>query len=208
MQTTLILLNDGRNILISDEKIKENFCFDADNNIVVPIQGDEALRIVNLKNAGYKKIIAGIDTLPTLTYSDEVKQDLKEKYGYISYSEMESIAKEDLGIEGDLDNSDPKWKEVHCYIDGMTTMQSITNKIFSLENMKNALSQMCNDINNGYIRELDVDFQQADKIIQSLQQPIQLDVEIELDHDIRNTKSLYPQPKITNNSITITKILN
>ena len=55
------------------------------------------------------------------------------------------------------------------------------------------------------------DIEEFNFFIQSLQQPIQLNVEVEMEiwnHDGNLTSLSKVKPKITNNSILITKILN
>lgn len=92
-------------------------------------------------------------------------------------------------------------------IEGIEAHQSITNKMFSLEDMKNAFIE---GVNQKYSeRRIS-----PEEFIQSLQQPIQLNVEPEmiekynrLDYD-DNDGPTSVEPKITNNSILITKINN
>lgn len=82
MNYKLILLKDGRNILIGDEEIKnENYFINKHGQIS---QCVKALEIwLKENNSPIKKIIAGIEPLPTITYSSEVKQILRDKYGWV-----------------------------------------------------------------------------------------------------------------------------
>lgn len=211
METTLILLKDGRNILVSDERIKNDwyYCF-----ITNSILKNENLSTADYTNTHYpeswRKIIAGIENLPTLTYSDEVKEYLKTNHGWV---DVESLA---------FDSCEPKQMEfigvsescIESFIKGFKTHQSITNKMFSLEDMyglKDLLQKtsplMFESATRGYIK--------------SLQQPIQLKVEVEMEDVFKTNEESYiaefgakgnyythsKQPKITNNSILITKIL-
>lgn len=226
MTTTLILLKDGRNILVSDEKIVGGIDYYFDlaeymgklenpNNphfeyIVKPHKD------FNEKKSYRHKIIAGIEPLPTLTYSDEVKQHLRDKYGWVDVDELikECIKNEGLGdywANGDNDMVRRVGKSV------IKAHQSITNKMFSLEKAELIFGLGAANNANGK--------PSFEEVIQSLQQPIQLNVEIDKKEKCRRCYSTDKnecwsakecsdgkydliEPKITNNSILITKILN
>lgn len=166
-----------------------------------------------------KKIIAGTDTLPTLSYSDEVKQILRDKYGWVDVEELASLylekEYEGMNIEGTL-----LLNSKDDFIKGFKTHQSISNKMFSLEDLKKA-------IKFGSEESGCFDSISDEQFIQSLQQPIQLNVEVDMAfegeenvckekcewsqcHSVAECKhvneNMY-KPKIANNSILVTKIL-
>lgn len=137
-----------------------------------------------------KKIIAGINPLPTLTYSDKVKQILRDKYGWVG--SVEDLAKEN-GF--DWENTESSARTVF-----RKWHQSITTKMFSLEDMyglKDLLQKTSPLMFESATREY----------IKSLQQPIQLNVEVKMENDYEEPQGDYLRPKIINNSILITKIL-
>ena len=162
-----------------------------------------------------KKIIAGIESLPTLTYSDEVKQILKDKYGWV---DVEELAKQyarkqcdDLYNKEGITGASWGWETALDFKEGFKAHQSITNKMFSLDDVENCWNEFVkiddNIINNGSSSSFLVYLKQF------LQQPIQLNVEIETEPYTVGEMSKLPlgtinqKPKITNNSILITKIL-
>lgn len=199
MEHTLILLKDGRNILVNDEIPNEKGLYYKDGEIGKRIENtygrgiDDVEKTISqnnfYSNIKAKKIIAGIDNLPTLTYSDKVKQILKDKYGWVG--SVEDLAKEN-GF--DWENTESSARTVF-----RRWHQSITNKMFSLEDVKKAF------FNGGDMK----DIEEFNFFIQSLQQPIQLKVEVEMEQYTQNYHKdiWYNRPKITNNSILITKIL-
>lgn len=183
----LILLKDGRDILVSDEWVKNDwyYCF-----ITNSILKNENLSTADYTNTHYpeswKKIIAGIESLPTLTYSNEVKEFLKTNYRWV---DVEELAKQKYlpYQEGRVDLNTGLKRE--GFAKGFKAHQSITNKMFSLEDMKRAMWEV-DRIGTSNIKTKDFTAF-VENYIQSLQQPIQLEVEVE----------------ITNFSIVINKIL-
>lgn len=208
----LILLNDGRNILVSDE-----------------LTNIEAQEIEHYQTYDRKffKIIGGTERTPTLSYSDEVKQILRDKYGWVDVEEFVSNhfknywKKEDgtemRGEEISAEMMAGMLCETSAYINGFKAHQSITNKMFSLEDLRLILSETVAKFSWGKINNPD----DIEKIIQdninSLQQPIELNVEVEMEAKFDKNPEMYGtgmfnkgsfQPKITNNSIHILKIIN
>lgn len=196
MNYTLILLKDGRNILVSDEEIIfKDWFYSIKYNIIDKLYSNG---VINHKEC--LKIIARVEFLPTLTYSDEVKQQLRDKYGWVDVEELA------------VNFANKEIKECNSYHDlhfgfnqGFKVYQSITNKMFSLEDMNAVLTKMAL-----YAARFGEDcLNKKDEIIQSLQQPIQLNVEVEMEEYTQNYHKdiWYDRPKITNNSILITKII-
>ena len=189
MNTTLILLKDGRNILVSDgERTPRSKYYDFTHNIIM----DEVF--YNSSDGNCKKIIAGLDSMPSLYYSDKVKQILRDEYGWSSWvHEWQDL----------YDKDKENCPAPHDFEKGWNCYQSITNKMFSLEDMyglKDLLQKTSPLMFESATREY----------IKSLQQPIQLKVEVEMEiwnHDGNLTSLSKVKPKITNNSILITKIL-
>ena len=225
---TLILLNDSRNIFVSDEEIKERDWVKhlESNNLKqikkVELNTKDNPDTIKLFNEGLsawfelvggglgntkscKKIIAGIEPLPTLTYSDEVKQILRDKYGWVDWiNEWESLNNKLQNVGG---------VNPYAFEKGFKAHQSITNKMFSLEDMKIAFISGGSLTMQNYFGKNNLLEDEFKNTIQSLQQPIQLNVEIETEPYTVGEMSKLPlgtinqKPKITNNSILITKIL-
>jgi len=181
----IILLKDGRNILISDEQPLRNYNNPMWNIVHNKIFNDMGVCLMQ----DFEKIIAGIDPLPTLTYSDEVKQILRDKYGWV---DVEELANEEITYYNInhliQDGKKLVMQEImkSCFKNGFKEHQSITNKRFSLEDVHKAYDEGLIKYSNkssGLSRK---------EFIQSLQQRIQLNVEIKEEQD----------------SILITKILN
>lgn len=206
---TLILLKDGRNILVSDEEIRNgDSLYYASTNVILKNYVSDTPR----RKDDYK-IIAGIESLPILTYSEKVKQILRNAYGlvdagklayeYYKQNEPEIYAKY-FKLRNHQSSEKEKYRGdkdylIKSYIEGFKAHQSITNKKFSLEDVKKAF------FNGGDMK----DVEEFNFFIQSLQQPIQLKVEVEMEwlDGVGLNILKYQQPKITNNSILITKIL-
>lgn len=220
----LILLKDGRNILVSDEEVNE------DDFRYEPLEKEwykTTKSDFEDQKEKWFKVIGGIESLPTLTYSDEVKQILRDKYGCVDViAELEKIFKDCSKIS--LEKKEPFWTGkcagIAEVLQVVKTHQSITNKMFSLEDMRDCYIDGTNEgalynslINDGdweEVKEMDSNSLRGFyDFINSLKQPIELNVEIEMkDCDITDcistcsSKCKYPQPKITNNSIIINKI--
>ena len=177
MKHTLILLKDGRNILVTDEKDNALTKLTFDNispNYVYNNGEIRDLKYAHNRRIDDKKIIAGIEPLSILTYSDEVKQILKDKYGWI---DIESIVELSQEATDNLKFAGGKHEEIVAqifYRKGFKAHQSITNKMFSLEDMKKCFFHTYQNTDRTAFNEF----------IQSLQQPIQLDVEIEQNEDL------------------------
>ena len=210
MKYKLILFKDGRNILVSDEESKKGewvIFTNTNNKIITGFNKPKIAEYDYASNGLYNfKVISNVGTLPKLTYSDEVKQILRDKYGWVDAADYKL---EDFEYE-----RKKIYLETACSILdrgislGFKAHQSITNKIFSLEDMVKIYKEGYTDClhNKGEYR--------TDYLINKLQQPIQLDIEVEIEEvggdnlENSNKKQIYyNRPKITNNSILITKIL-
>lgn len=180
MNYKLILLKDSGNILVNEEEIKlgDTYFYRCGSSGLIDICQNE-----KINHTVCKKVIAGIDTL--LTYSDEVKQILRDKYGWSSM--------EDLYKSPNMQNKRPDSKSAerfddgHFYgfEDGWKAHQSITNKRFSEKDMRKALLKMfefCTNTEN--FTNIKVNYGVDNKIIQSLQQPIQLKVDCILENNV------------------------
>lgn len=222
---TLILLKDGRNILVNDENIKEKDIVYSGKykNIVIATKTAIELK----EDEELIKIIAGVENLPYLTYSEEVKQILKDKYGWVDLIELGEL-ETNLRIIRKKTPIQLARQYFEGFIEGFKTHQSITNKMFSLEDMINAYKQGCsnNSFGEGYHtlservikKELERTIKEEKEFIQSLQQPIQLKVKLEMEDKGYFGEDKHPTqdngkwieiliPKITNNSILITNIV-
>lgn len=58
-----------------------------------------------------------------------------------------------------------------------TCKELVKDKLFTVEDMEKALNKLSIAYKNGYSRDFDIDFQEADSIIQSLLPPTEWDVE-------------------------------
>jgi len=195
----LILLKDGRNILISNEKTLSN---NGDYYLGYPnydtIFKWEMKGMHEGKQVWINKIIAGIEPLPTLTYTDEVKQLLRDKYGCVR---MEDLYKSPNLQNKRLDSkSAESFDDGHFYgfEDGWKAHQSITNKMFSLEDIKKIsinFAEHCKSLEllGHHIYDYSELFDDSlNEIgIDSLRQPIQLNVEVKIEpNEIKVTKIL------------------
>ena len=228
---TLILLKSGRNILVSDEEIKAKDKYYSNfHKSILECVNDNHAKGLNLLNENKfntlteidfnYKIIAGIDTLPVLTYSDKVKQILKDKHDWVDKNEIIG----EIGLLGleitamviNYLNNVPLITEISqsfiTLAEKCETHQFISNKMFSEKDIEYALKQL-HKVSKGE-RSGGMTFK--DFLKESLEEPIKLNVEVEMDtkcdYDYTSRCTLgrcncKTELKITNNSILITKII-
>ena len=207
MKYTLILLKDGRNILVSDKStFKQGDVF---------ITKDFEIHHNYGYNYGDRKIIAGIEPLPTLDYSDEVSQVLRDKYGWVDVEELAKNIDKAKCRNFKREHSSKEFYE--CVEDGFVlgfkTHQSITNKMFSLKDIEKAIlfgQTSSKESSQKLFEKRGLTATEVTKnFIQFLQQPIQLKVEVETENKfaLDGHTVIGFKPKITNNSILVTKIL-
>lgn len=199
MKTQLIIL-ENKLFIINDDFVSANtLCYSIKGKAIFKPDEYDNLELVNIS---CQKIIAGLENLPTINYSALSDEDC-EKIGYINvenYSKLEFPP--DFNVQGDeLD-----YYERMAFIKGFKKAQSLNDKKFSLEDMNKILSYLTSP---NLTDEYRVVF--ARKHIQSLQQPKVFDVEVEMERtrypkDDDGWEDIY-KPKITNNSIKITKVL-
>lgn len=156
MNYNLILLKEGSNILVSNENIKYgDFFINNNGQISKCVKALEIWLIENLSTI--KKVIAGIDTLPVLIYSDEVKQVLRDKYRWVEkimdfsdwYDEQSWLPKvydNSSKFDYELTIEDFKWNYMSSafeagFLQGKVH-QSITNKMFSIADVKDIVTWM------------------------------------------------------------------
>lgn len=211
MRTKLIMLDTP--IIVSDNTLlEENDFFVGYPNYNKIFQWNMGTGIHEGKSVYAKKIIAGIEGLPRIDWNG-----LEEEFGWV---DVEKLAEEQYPYQKtpvsnyaqDL-NSDKKIG----FIKGFKKAQSLNDKKFSLEDMKKAVFKVYkNGIRSP--KEGKQSFNEIlNEIIQSLQQPKVLDIEVEMEcayGDECPSKGDYLkqhlckiQPKITNNSIKIIKKL-
>jgi len=200
----LIILEQG-NIIESDEEIKKNDWKYCSIQKKPKRQGEDKQCICDSK-----KIIAGLKNQPNINYNG-----LEEKFGIVDIMKIAN----DRFIKLKNNGSDTDLAEIASeeYALGFKKSQSLNDKKFSLEDIKKAIqegSMMSKLIINSSTNAKEViDYynKQEEKIIQSLQQPKVFDVEVEMEclNHIPNDSHtcVNKQPKITNNSIKITKVL-
>jgi hypothetical protein len=201
MENKLILFRDGRSILCSGEEpiVNQDWAL------------DETFKPVNLWFYPEKlkgKIIAGIPSLPSISMHDEIRQGLFELYGWVDVNWL-------------VDKKYPLKSAYHIqlntaiktgYIEGFNKNQELRG--FSLKDM-NIVRLWC----SGDIYET---CSTLDELCDRLKQEvIEINVELEMEDNFTENgefgitdygaKDKYytigKQPKITNNSVTITKLL-
>jgi len=159
-------------IIISNEKLSiKDECYHLEGFTTIE---DDLDKEIVYKNGG-RKIIAGFNHLPQINFSKLTKEE-KERIGWIDVEESAELQVEKEGwgkFEGTSEQNGIK----NSFKEGFKVHQSITNKMFSLDDMKK-----CFNSGRKYGSSINSDTRENDFFndsIQSLQQPIQLDVEIE-----------------------------
>ena len=209
MKTKLIILEQG-NIIVSDEKLKNGDLLAWKNEIhkyhsdagyglktyTDYSEKDGSSLVLNWSNL-LGKLIASDNpehNLPIIDYNG-----LEEKFGIIDV----------VDLANDFAKLYPDEEPAYFgYVEGFKKSQSLNDKKFSLEDMRK-ITQAAFTIksNNETLIE---DFDKWFNIkIQSLQQPKVFDIEVEMEiwNQEGNITSLTTlKPKITNNSIKITKM--
>jgi hypothetical protein len=192
----LILFRDGRSILCSDEKPKESDRF---YNILSQQIFDQEYNNPTTDNDN--KIIAGISDTYQISMSDEIRQELQDKYGWVNWKH-----------HFDLDNT--KFGAIaHSYYLGFKKCQELRG--FSLRDIEDAYQKGFDDCLDG--KHLLQTYKQF------LEQPIEVNVELEVEDNFTENgefgitdygvKDKYytvgKQPKINpiNNSVIINKLL-
>lgn len=207
MKTQLILLDNP--IIVSDEEIKEgDLVLALDTNTIFKCNKHEANKPIKEFKELYRKIIARIEGLPSVDWNG-----LEDEFGWVN---VEKLAKE---WYESAQYSSSLIADHGSYIQGFRKAQSLNEKKFSLEDVKDLVSQgWFNGI--GYIIKSEKSFNTFDDywnyLSNQLQQPEVFDIEVEMeeyDHDeswseIGGAYETFKlRPKITNNSIKIMKKL-
>ena len=202
MKTQLIMLKTP--VIVSDEylKVMDWFYFNVDGIFdTLKVESEFHLgRIENHKEN--KKIIAGLPDLPSIDYNGI-------DFGIVDVKKLAYKYRTD------------KWKGMFSseykaaesgFIDGFKAAQSLNDKKFTLEDIKNAIKffktyQLTTDRD---VFEKDINL-----FLGLLSQHKIFDIEIEMEEDMREKYDVNPEfdelftpePKITNNSIKIIKRL-
>lgn len=178
------------------------------------LTSDQAQTIPHYQSNDKKlfKIIAGIHGLPSIDFSALSEEDCKK----IGWVDVEKLAmKECVCGTGDCSH-------VKSYIRGFKAAQALNEKKFSGEDVRKAIEMAREIIDGKEVFELEgilgltevcthnCSVHSVDKIIQSLSQPKVFDVEVEMEaykvNGMSDEASSW-RPKITNNSIKVTKVL-
>lgn len=151
------------------------------------------------------KVIAGIPDLPSIDFSALSQEDCK-KIGWVDVQRL-AIDKFPYTNEGSLEDDIDAAKR-RIWIDGFITAQSLNEKKFTEEDLKKAMKSAMKQ-GGGSSSFEDRDF--INTSIKSLSQSKVFDVEVEtedaiLDNGNKDNYTVW-QPKITNNSIKIIKVL-
>ena len=167
-------------------------------------------------------IIAGIPELPSIDFSALSDEDCK-KIGWVDVRKIAQKYREEKR-EQIIIGKDKVQGITAClhaeqgYFDGFKTAQSLNDKKYSEEDMRKALWELGDVLfnNNQHGIKEDEPKKYFDTIIQSLSQPKVFNIEVEMDFGVKDSgvygssssSNISPiKPKITNNSIKITKIL-
>lgn len=211
MKTQLIILEQG-NVLVSDEKEKVQsgiWYYEIDNHIPVYQFTKDTLP----DRYYLQKVLASDNpkhNLPSINYNG-----LEDKFGII---DVEKLAEKNFKKNTSSLN---KISYEIGFEEGFEICQSLNDKKFSLEDMENAYNAGENygyessPIEPHYLDRVNPTFIQ---FIEKLQQPKIFNVEVEMETMYHSDKGDRPypdetcqghylQPKITNSSIKITKIL-
>lgn len=185
----------NQHILISDEEIKEGFykyCPFDDINKIHKQEGQYF-------DKHEYKIIAGIPELPSIDFSALSEEDCK-KIGWVDWKRY-------------FDLDDKKYGAIaHSYFLGFRKAQSINKKKFNIEEIFSILDLHTDAAPISYLKS---------ELVKKLSQPKVFDVEVEMKsvYDGKEKIGVTPSgeaiymskhidiPKITKNSIKITKIL-
>ena len=221
MKAKLIKLQD-KFILVSDEEIKEGDFLLINNEDVMQMKssydndvsgediwvGDSLNGYATYKD-NCKKIIAGIEELPSIDFSLLSEEDCK----IIGFVDVERLAKEAIQSKTNkIPIPTSYWmREVDMYerlwYEGFKTAQSLNDKMFGVKEVV----ELCKILISNPFEKCGKTYQElTDSYIQSLQQTWDVGVEMK-------RETLYSEdgldyqgdliPKITNNSIKIIKIL-
>lgn len=237
MKTQLIINNDTA-FITSDEEItsQEKYIW-MDNKQICKAEGMLLTINNHIKNGDIKKIIAGIEGLPSINWNG-----LKEEFGLI---DVEKVSLDETNSDRNKELRNHNYKDLSSFIEdetkqnhhrkkvilvqgseylrgfkeSFTKFQSLNDKKFSLEDIKAAIdfgknirgekSFINDNFGSPYIDYEDTT-DETIEFIQSLQQPKVFEIEIELEtinQDYRFEVGQVIQPKIKNNSIKIIKKL-
>ncbi len=211
MKTQLIILEQG-NIIVSDEEIKQRDLLIWKNEIH-RYHSDAGYGLKTYTDYSEKEgsslVLNWSNLLGKLIASDNLEHNLpiidynglEEKFGIV---DVEKLAK----ISG-------YWRlnNKYAFIEGFKKAQSFNDKKFSLEDVIGAMRHIFNQ-EVFYGKTIEETLKMRDKsmfdYIKFLQQPKVFDIEVEMEvwNQKGNITSLSTlKPKITNNSIKITKVL-
>lgn len=210
MKTQLIMLPQP--ILVSNEEIKENDWYYSSQGVLQStksyFEDKRGLRTYYLTHELWsfscQKIIAGIPKLPAIDFSALSEEDCKKIEWIDVNSEWLKFAKKASTL--------PNFDSVNLsigFMGGFKAAQSLNEKKFSLEDMKlcwDTAYKEASEFPNRGIYTPNVEFED---FIQSIAKPKVFDVEVEVIMMSDKKGGLKPSniPKITNNSIKITKVL-
>ena len=192
-------------IVVSDEQIKKGdfiFYIHFGESIISKAKMDE-LDNLNNPDKFFKKIIAGIEGLPTVNLSL-----VAERIGWV---DLEKLAEQHLPFNPYLTQDDFAVRRMY-FEHGYKAHQSLNEKKFSQDDIRNAIIFGVNT-KHTTLTPKGIELESED-FIQSLSKPKEYLVEVEME-DIGNKDKVYNCssksewiPKITNNTITVTKILS
>lgn len=211
--TTQLIKLQSKFILVSDEEITKHtkpcYCYNSIKNTwnddVVLYQG--VMPMYHYR--GFKKIIAGIQEMPTINFSHLSEEDCKR----IGWVDVDGLAEHSSEMQEGTYTVQHKTTYKHGFEDGFQKCQSLNENTFSLEDMDKCFragQKWADKIK--YYEEAPMFFS---IFIQSLQQKI-WDVEVEMEEygfleewseEGGAFQTSKQRPKITNNSIKVTKIL-
>lgn len=187
-------------LLVSDEKPSFGKIYDNDvKSVLEYTQYDET-------TCYYEKLIAGTNELPKITFSEEAYKEMKERFGWVDVEREAEIIFPYKETRTDYATEECR----KIFIEGFKLCQSINKNRFSEEDMRKAI-ELAREGESDWQGFINPDFTRAE-IIEQLRQPKRVKVEVE-DELLNGGYSNDPnghsgkrQPKISNNTIKITRL--
>lgn len=221
MKCKLIILPE-RNIIVSDEKIEKGDWVAYDvagyndpkypSHFIGKVKSTDEVGQANCHysidggteygdNCGWHcedcfKIIAGTPESPSIDYNDS-----EEEFGIV---DMEKILSKNID-DNRLNNMTGKYKYMFGFETGFKSAQSLNDKEFNFS--QEEMFQLFLDYADYYSPRNEARGVTINRFIKTLQQPKVFDIEVDT-VKLRRVEGVFvPEPRITNNSIKIVKII-
>lgn len=209
----LVVFRDGRMIAVSDEEIQYTYPMHVAERLTTGAWDIWQVDNPNDEDReNQKKIIAGLPDLPKIDFSNLSEEECKR----IGLLHAETTFKKYFEFEEDenFPNTDGDRNIIEYFEEGLRAAQSMSDKKWTDEDMFNIAIISGGSYKAGGFRTEE----QIKKYIQYLSQPKVFDIELEWKCSLCGGENYHKmscktdslrteEPKITNNSIKITKIL-